>query len=93
MLYNAVMLSVLRGIHEEQLEQRNPVAKMAKLLNRWHSIHRIYATDEQKDEIRLLIKNELKKLKPVVPANISAKIDLWLDDASNWENDRDGIHI
>ena len=80
-------------MHEEQLEQRNPVAKMVKLINRWHSVDRVYATKDQKDEIRQIIKTELKKLKPVIPSHMPARINVWLNDESIWEEDRNGIHI
>ena len=57
--------SVRKGLREKDEERRNPLLKVANLMNVYHSLDDRYMSDEEKIEVKKYIRAEIYKVRRV----------------------------
>lgn len=89
MKYNSGMLSHIRAHKEKKQEKSNPISLVFRLINQYHSVDRLYASEKEKIELRSLIEDQINKNKNKLPQSIKSKVAAWLSNEKLWIADRE----
>lgn len=72
--------------NNSSLSHKGKVDKMVDLINLYHSIEHRYGSDEDKEEARELIRNELKKLRKFLGTHLAKNCLFYLNSREEWDS-------
>ncbi len=90
MKYDKVTLGEIKEHKNERREKRNIRVKVCRMINQYHSIDNIEATEEEKKDAKKRYRREI--LKECQGNNIfKEEVRMYLNDKRLWENKRDSF--
>lgn len=88
MEFNKYSLSNLRYMKEQTKERKNPIVRLVRLINQYHSIDSMDGTQDEKQWAKERLKKEIKKESKYVGKNFSNRISAFLNNREIWEEER-----
>lgn len=90
MIFNKYMLSDLRMKKEARTFRRDPMARITKLINQYHSIDRLDGTEAEKEWAKKRLRGQIFHNTDRLSDRFVNMIDYYLSDRIAWEAFRDG---
>lgn len=91
MIYNKHSLSVTRATKEEMMERRNPALKVSRLLNQYHSIDNLNATDKEKEKAKARLRREILSNGRRIGQRFQNMLTGYINNKNLWFEERDKI--
>lgn len=89
--FNRQSNSIQREGVEEYTLRRNPLQRIAVLMNQYHSVDLMYGSKEDKEYTKQRIKNDIYKLMKYVSRDIHSSIKASFKSKDVWEMTRQSI--
>lgn len=91
MIPNKKMISEIKGRKAYYAEKNNPLHKLSRLLNTYHSIDDMYGTTEEKDWAKQRLRKQIMIVTKQLSPDIFHTIRSCLKDKRLWERMRESL--
>ncbi len=88
---NVQMKSFIRVISSDDWSVRKPSMRLIMLLNQYHSIGMMYASDEAKEEFTGILSDQIEKVAALLPYHIQQSVPFWIASSESWAEGREHI--
>lgn len=93
MQYNRTMVANAKERKALRHASKDATSKLVLLMNHYHALDlRYFATNDLREKEKSEIKQQINRLKSILPDSVRSRVPQWLLDGALWREELDSVH-